>query len=152
MLVNLHPYVFTRERMIIMFKMTIGLFIIFLLHGCTSTPSTTTGGDSSAIKTHTLSLDTSKKFTFKSSGCQLEQGVLTNAADFSSAGSYGTLVVANSKSNATVDQYRVSCSAVAAGGKSPCVIQRVQGTGTSQDFGGPNCPDMKFSMVNFRSF
>jgi hypothetical protein len=135
-----------------MFKTAIGLFIIFLLHGCTSTPSTTPGGDSSAVKMHTLSLDNNKKFTFKSSGCKLEEGVLTNAADFASAGSYGTLVVANSKSNTTVDQYRVSCSAVAAGGKSSCVIQRVQGTGTSKDFGGSNCPDMKFNLVNFRSF
>jgi len=138
--------------MTIMLKTTIGLFIIFLLYGCSSTPSSTTGGDSSTVKTHTIAIDNSKKFTFKSSGCKLEQGSLSNEADFASAGSYGTLVVANSKSNATVDQYRVSCSAVAPGAKSACVIQRVQGTGTGNDFGGSNCPDMKFSLINFRNF
>ena len=135
-----------------MFKITIGLFIGFLLYGCSSTPSSLPTGDSAAIKSHTLSAGNSKKLLFKSSGCKIGEGTLKNEADFASAGSYGTLVVTNSQSNASIDEYRVSCGAVPVGGSSSCVIQRVQGSGSSKDFGGLNCPDMKFQLVNFRSF
>jgi hypothetical protein len=135
-----------------MFKITIGLLIGFLLYGCSSTPSNLPAGDSAATKSHVLSAGNSKKLLFKSSGCKIGEGSLKNEADFASAGSYGTLVVANSKSNASIDQYRVSCGAVPVGRSSSCVIQRVQGSGTSKDFGGLNCPDMKFQLVNFRSF
>lgn len=135
-----------------MFKITIALLIGFLLYGCASTQTNVPAGDSAATKTHSLSAGTSKKLLFKSSGCKIGEGSLKNEADFASAGSYGTLIVANSKSNTSVDQYRVSCGAVPVGGSSSCVIQRVQGSGSSKDFGGLNCPDMKFELVNFRSF
>jgi hypothetical protein len=135
-----------------MFKTTIWLFIVFSLYGCSGTQTKLPDGDSSAIKTHTLPAGPSKKLSFKSSGCKIENGTLSNAADFASAGSYGTLTVANSNSNATIDQYRVSCGAVAVGGTSKCVIQRIEGSGSSRDYGGLNCPDMKFQLINFRSF
>ena len=135
-----------------MFKTTIGLFIVFLLYGCSGTQTNVQVGDSAATKTHSLSAGNSKKLSFKSSGCKIGEGSLKNEADFASAGSYGTLIIANSKTNSNIDQYRVSCGAIAVGGTSPCVIQRVQGSGSSKDFGGLNCPDMKFQLVNFRSF
>jgi len=135
-----------------MFKITIAVLIGFLLYGCTSTQSNLPADDSAATKNHSLSAGSSKKLLFKSSGCKIGEGSLKNEADFASAGSYGTLIVANSKSNTSVDQYRVSCGAVPVGGSSSCVIQRVQGSGSSKDFGGLNCPDMKFELVNFRSF
>ena len=143
---------FIQERMLIMFKTTIRLLIVFSLYGCSSTQTNLPAGDAAITKTHTLSAGPSKKLSFKSSGCKVEDGSLSNAADFASAGSYGTLTVANSKSNTIIDQYRVSCGAVAVGGTSKCVIQRVDGSGSSRDFGGLNCPDMKFQLINFRSF
>ena len=135
-----------------MFKTTIGLFIVFLLYGCSSTQSNVPAGDSASTKTHSLSAGNSKKLSFKSYGCRIGEGSLKNEADFASAGSYGTLIVANSKTNSTIDQYRVSCGAVAVRATSSCVIQRVEGSGSSRDFGGLDCPDMKFQLVNFRSF
>lgn len=142
---------FMHERILIMFKSIIGLFIVCILYGCSSTPSKLPG-EGAATKTHTLSAGNSKKLSFKSSGCIIQEGALKNEADFASAGSYGTLVVSNSKSNSAIDQYRVSCGAAAVGEASSCVIQRVQGSGSSKDFGGLNCPDMKFQLINFRSF
>lgn len=135
-----------------MFKTTIGLLIVFLLYGCSGTPTKVPAGDSATTKTHSLSAGNSKKLSFKSSGCRIGEGSLKNEADFASAGSYGTLIVANSKTNSTIDQYRVSCGAIPVGGTSSCVIQRVEGSGSSKDFGGLDCPDMKFQLVNFRSF
>lgn len=142
---------FMRERILIMFKSIIGLFIACMLYGCSSTQSKLPG-EGAATKTHTLSAGSSKKLSFKSSGCIIKEGTLKNEADFASAGSYGTLVVSNSNSNSAIDQYRVSCGAAPVGETSSCVIQRVQGSGSSKDFGGLNCPDMKFQLVNFRSF
>lgn len=138
--------------MLIMFKKTIGLFIVFLMYGCASTSSDLPAGGSATTNTHTLAAGNSKKLSFKSSGCKIEQGSLNNESDHASAGSYGTLIVANSKTNTSIDQYRVSCGAVPVGGNSSCVIQRVEGSGSSKDFGGLNCPDMKFQLINFRSF
>ena len=135
-----------------MFKTTIGLLIVFLLYGCSSTPTNPPAGDNSTTKTHSLSAGNSKKLSFKSTGCKIGEGTLKNEANYASAGSYGTLIVANSKSNSNIDQYRVSCGAITVGGTSPCVIQRVEGSGTSKDYGGLNCPDMKFQLMNFRSF
>jgi len=143
---------FIREGMLIMFKITLGLLIAFLLYGCSSTQTNVPAGDGAATKTHSLPAGNSKTLSFKSSGCKIGEGSLKNSADYASAGSYGTLIVANSKTNSNIDQYRVSCSAVPAGGASSCVIQRVEGTGSSRDYGGLNCPDMKFQLVNFRSF
>ena len=143
---------FIRERMLIMFKTAIGLLIVFLLFGCSSTQTTPPVGDGSVSKTHSLAAGNSKKLSFKSSGCKIGEGSLKNEADYASAGSYGTLVVANSKTNSNVDQYRVSCGAVPVGATSSCVIQRVEGSGSSRDYGGLDCPDMKFQLVNFRSF
>jgi hypothetical protein len=138
--------------MLTMFKTTIGLLIVFLLYGCSGTQTKAPGGDSVAAKTHSLSAGNSKKLSFKSSGCKIGEGALKNEADFASAGSYGTLIVANSKTNSNIDKYRVSCGAIVAGATSSCVIQRVEGSGSSRDYGGLNCPDMKFELVNFRSF
>jgi len=135
-----------------MFKTTIALLIVFLLYGCSGTQTKVPTDDSVATKTHSLPAGNSKKLSFKSSGCKIGEGTLKNEADYASAGSYGTLIVANSKTNSNVDQYRVSCGAVPVGGTSSCVIQRVEGSGSSKDFGGLNCPDMKFELVNFRSF
>lgn len=135
-----------------MFKTTIGLLIVFLLYGCSGSRTKVPADDSTATKTHSLSAGNSKKLSFKSSGCRIGEGSLKNEADFASAGSYGTLIVANSKTNSTIDQYRVSCGAVPVGGASSCVIQRIEGSGSSKDFGGLDCPDMKFQLVNFRSF
>lgn len=143
---------FIREGILIMFKTTIVLLIVFLLYGCSGTQTKTPSGDSAATKTHSLSAGNSKKLSFKSSGCIIGEGALKNEADFASAGSYGTLIVANSKTNTSVDKYRVSCGAIAVGATSSCVIQRVEGSGSSKDYGGLNCPDMKFELVNFRSF
>lgn len=135
-----------------MFKTIIGLLTVFLLYGCSGTQSKPPAADGAVTKTHSLAAGNSKKLVFKSTGCKIEDGTLKNEADFASAGSYGTLVVANSTSNATIDKYRVSCAAVAVGATSSCVIQRVEGTGSSRDYGGLHCPDMKFQLVNFRSF
>lgn len=135
-----------------MFKTIIGLLTLLLLYGCSGTQSKPPAVDGAVTKTHSLAAGNSKKLLFKSTGCKIGEGTLKNEADFASAGSYGTLVVANSTTNTTVDQYRVSCGAVAVGATSSCVIQRVEGTGSSRDFGGLNCPDMKFQLVNFRSF
>lgn len=143
---------FIREGMLIMFKTTIGLLIVFFLYGCSGTHTKVPAGDSTAIKTHSFSAGNSKKLSFKSSGCKIGEGTLKNEADFASAGSYGTLIVANSKTNSSIDKYRVSCGAIAVGATSSCVIQRVEGSGSSKDYGGLNCPDMKFELVNFRSF
>lgn len=135
-----------------MFKTTIGLFIVFLLYGCSSTQPNVPTGDSAATKTHSLPAGNSKTLSFKSSGCKIGEGILKNGADYASAGSYGTLIIANNKTNASIDQYRVSCGAVPVGATASCVIQRVEGSGSSRDYGGLNCPDMKFQLVNFRSF
>ena len=135
-----------------MFKTTIALLIVFLLYGCSGTQTKVPTEDSAATKTHSLSAGNSKKLSFKSSGCKISEGTLKNEADYASAGSYGTLIVANNKTNSNVDQYRVSCGAVPVRGTSSCVIQRVEGSGSSRDYGGLNCPDMKFELVNFRSF
>ncbi len=135
-----------------MFKTMIRLLLVFSLYGCSSTQISQPTGDSATIKMYTLSAGPSKKLSFQSSGCQVRDGTLSNKADFASAGSYGTLTVTNSKSNSTIDQYRVSCGAAAVGGTSKCVIQRVEGSGSSRDYGGLNCPDMKFELINFRSF
>ena len=135
-----------------MFKTIIGLLTLFLLYGCSGTQSKPPAADGAVTKTHSLAIGNSKKLLFKSTGCKIEDGTLKNEADFASAGSYGTLVVANSTSNATIDKYRVSCAAVAVGATSSCVIQRVEGTGSSRDYGGLHCPDMKFQLLNFRSF
>lgn len=124
----------------------------FILFGCTSAPTTPPTTDSSTLKTHTFAAGNSKKLTFKSAGCKIGDGTLKNEANFASAGSYGTLLVANSQSRATIDEYRVSCAAVSAGATSSCVIQRVAGSGRDKDYGGANCPDMKFELTNFRSF
>jgi hypothetical protein len=138
--------------MLIMFKTTIGLLTLFLLYGCSGTQSKPPAVDGAVTKTHSLAAGNSKKLLFKSTGCKIGEGTLKNEADFASAGSYGTLIVANSTSNATIDKYRVSCAAVAVGASSTCVIQRVEGTGSSRDYGGLHCPDMKFQLVDFRSF
>lgn len=132
-----------------MFEKIIGLFIVILLHGCATTGKDIEG---SSAKPHTLSLDTGKKLSFKTSGCKVEGGSIKNDGSYASAGSYGTLIVTNSKSKVTLDQYRVSCGALPAGGKSSCVIQHVEGDGTFKDYGGLGCPDMNFNIINFRIF
>lgn len=127
--------------------------MLFLLHGCASGPSTTPTTDNNGVKTHDFTVGNNKKISFQSTGCKIGDGTLKNEANFASAGSYATLLVANSQTRATtIDQYRVSCAAVAAGGTSSCVIQRVEGSGRDKDYGGPGCPDMKFQLINFRSF
>ncbi len=135
-----------------MLKTTIGLLIVFFLYGCSGTQIKVPSDDSAVTKTHSLSAGSSKKLSFKSSGCKIGEGSLKNEADFASAGSYGTLIVANSKISSSIDKYRVSCGAIAVGATSSCVIQRVEGSGSSKDYGGLNCPDMKFELVNFRNF
>jgi hypothetical protein len=138
--------------MLTMLKTTLGLLIVFFLYGCSGTHTKVPSDDSSVTKTHSLVAGSSKKLSFKSSGCKIGEGSLKNEADFASAGSYGTLIVANSKTSSNIDKYRVSCGAIAVGATSSCVIQRVEGSGSSKDYGGLNCPDMKFELVNFRSF
>lgn len=133
-------------------KSTLGCLILCLLTSCAVSPTTAPTTDSIAVKTHTFTASSSKKFTFQTNGCKIGDGTLKNEANFASAGSYATLLVANSKTGTAIDQYRVSCSAVPAGGTSSCVIQRFQVTGTDKDYGGPGCPDMKFQLINFRSF
>lgn len=135
-----------------MFKIAASLIITFLMYGCASTDGNPALSNGLTSKTHVLSAGNGKKLSFKSTGCKIAEGTLKNMSDFASAGSYGTLNVANSKSNSIIDQYRVSCAAVAAGRSSSCVIQRVAGSGSDKDYGGLDCPDMKFELVNFRSF
>lgn len=132
-----------------MFEKIIGILIVISLHGC-ATPGTTVGGSSGTQ--HTFSLDTGKKLSFNTSGCKVEGGSLKNDGGYASSGSYGTLIVTNSKSKATIDKYRVSCGALPAGGKSSCVIQHIEGDGTFKDYGGLGCPDMSFNLINFRAF
>lgn len=126
--------------------------MLLLLYGCAATPAKPPATESKTVKSHAFTTGANKKLTFKSDGCKIGEGTLKNEANFASAGSYGTLLVANGQSQTTIDQYRVSCSAVPAGGTSSCVIQRVEGSGRDKDYGGPNCPDMKFKLINFRSF
>lgn len=132
-----------------MFEKIIGILIVISLHGCATT-GTTVGGSSGTQ--HTFSLDTGKKLSFNTSGCKVEGGSLKNDGGYASSGSYGTLVVTNSKSKVTIDKYRVSCGALPAGGKSSCVIQHIEGDGTFKDYGGLGCPDMSFNLINFRAF
>lgn len=146
------PLTYITERIFIMNKSTIGCLMLCLVHGCASSPSTTPAPDSKTVKTHAFTMGSNKKLSFHSSGCKIGDGTLKNESDFASAGSYATLLVANSQTRTTIDQYRVSCAAVAAGGTSSCVIQRFQGSGRDKDYGGPGCPDMKFELINFRSF
>ena len=135
-----------------MLKTTVGLFIPFLLFGCSSTSSSPVNIDSVKVKNHTLAPDHGKTFSFKSYGCIVKDGSLKNEAAFASAGSYGTLIASNSKSSSAVDQYHVSCDASPAGGKSSCVIQHIGGNSRAKDYGGSNCPDIKFKLINFKSF
>lgn len=136
-----------------MFRIVLAFISVALLYACAA-PQPVPSDSRKTIKTYTLPAGANKKLTFKTNGCLIGEGTLQNDADHASAGAYGTLTVANSKHNTVVDQYRVSCPAIPVKGTASCVIQRVQiqGTGTDKDFGGPNCPDMKFQLVNFRSF
>lgn len=134
-----------------MFEKIIGLLIVISLHGCATTATDTGNGGSSGTQ-HTLLLDNGKKFSFKTSGCKVEGGLLKNDGGYASVGSYGTLIVTNSRSKVTLDQYHVSCGALPAAGKSSCVIQHIEGDGTFKDYGGLGCPDMKFNLINFRIF
>ncbi len=133
-----------------MFKKIIAISIIILLDGCASTDKTIEV--SSTDKQHTLSLDTGKKLSFKTSGCKVENGSIKNDGNYASAGSYGTLIASNTKGNVTLDQYRLSCGALPAKGVAACVIQHVEGDASNKNYGGSGCPDMKFSVINFRSF
>ncbi|OGV78360.1 MAG: hypothetical protein A3I83_10355 [Methylotenera sp. RIFCSPLOWO2_02_FULL_45_14] len=134
-----------------MSKKIIGLLVIMALHGCATTGTGTDVKDSSGTR-HTLPLDKSKKLSFNMSGCKVEGGAIKNEGSYASAGSYGTLIATNSKSNVALDQYRVTCGALPAGGKASCVIQHIEGAGSFNDYGGAGCPDMHFKVTNFRVF
>jgi len=136
-----------------MFYKAAGLLIALILHGCATAPPKPENADTASVKTHTLPPASGKTLSFKSAGCIIKaDGTLQNGSGYASAGSYGTLVITSSTGSAAIDQYHVSCGALAAGGKSSCVIQHVDGYGTSKDYGGANCPDMKFKLINFKSF
>jgi hypothetical protein len=132
-----------------MFNKLIGLLILLSITGCATkeiSPSKSTTVD------HTFAVNTAKKFLFNTSGCKIESGYLKNEGNYASAGSYGTLVATNGNGSGVIDQYHVSCGALPLGGKSSCVIQHIEGSGTFNDYGGVGCPNMKFNLINFRVF
>lgn len=135
-----------------MLKKTIAISIIMLLDGCATRDKTIQTIEVSSTKQHTLSLDTGKKLSFKTLGCNVEGGSIKNDGNYASAGSYGTLIASNTKGNVTLDQYRLSCGALPAKGVAACVIQHVEGDASNKNYGGSGCPDMKFNVINFRSF
>lgn len=132
-----------------MLEKIIGILMVISLHGCANTDTAAGGG--SGMR-QTFSLDNGKKFLLNTSGCKIEGGSITTDGRYASAGSYGTLIASNSRSKVTLDQYHVSCGALPAKGKSSCVIQHIEGSGTFKDYGGSGCPDMNFNLINFRAF
>ena len=134
-----------------MVKKIIGLFVVTLLFGCATTGGDTGAGKSSFTQ-HKFPLGNGKEFSLKKTDCNIDGGSLKNDGSYASSGSYGILVATNSTSNVALDQYRVSCGAVRAGGKSSCVIQHVDGDSSFKNYGGVGCPDMKFNLKDFRVF
>ena len=133
-----------------MYKKIIGLFIVMVLHGCATSVPDSVHAD--GAKQHALRLENGKTLSFKTLACTIKDGALSSNAAYASAGSYGTLVALNAKSQVPHDKYHFSCGALPAGGKSSCVIQHVEGNDTFNDYGGSGCPDIKFNVTSFRSF
>lgn len=127
------------------------LSVVLLLQAC-ATQHVDTGKTGGAVTQHSFQVGSGKEFSFQKSGCDISGGILKNSSTHASSGSYGTLNVSDDKSNAILDTYRVSCGAVKSEGKAACVIQRIEGDISANKYGGTGCPNMKFSVVNFRVF
>lgn len=127
------------------------LSVMFLLQAC-ATAHVDSGKADSKVTRHSFQVGSGKEFSFQKSGCEISCGSLKNSSSHASSGSYGTLNVSDSKGNAILDTYRVSCGAVKSEGQSACVIQRIEGDVSANKYGGTGCPDMKFSLINFRVF
>ncbi len=127
------------------------LSAVLLLQAC-ATAHVDSAKSGSLVTHHSFQVGSGKEFSFQKSGCDISGGVLKNNSSHASSGSYGTLNISDSASNAILDTYRVSCGAVKSDGKTACVIQRIEGDISANKYGGTGCPDMKFSLVNFRIF
>ena len=134
-----------------MSRTKIALSLLLLLQAC-ATEHVDSGKTGGSVTRHSFQVASGKEFSFQKSGCDISSGVLTNSSSHASSGSYGTLNVSDGKSNAILDTYRVSCGAVKSEGKASCVIQRIEGDVSANKYGGTGCPNMKFSLVNFRIF
>ncbi len=134
-----------------MSRRKIALSLLLLLQAC-ATEHVDTGKTGGSVTRHSFQVGSGKEFSFQKSGCDISGGILKNSSSHASSGSYGTLNVSDGKRNATLDTYRVSCGAVRSEGKASCVIQRIEGDISANKYGGAGCPEMKFSIVNFRVF
>ncbi len=154
-IIFLHPYLpRSKDQYKVRIKMSrnkLALSTLLLLQAC-ATATVDSGKSGSHVTYHSFQVGSGKEFSFQKSGCDISGGILKNSSSHASSGSYGTLNVSDSKSSAILDTYRVSCGAVKSEGKSACVIQRIEGDISANKYGGAGCPDMKFSLVNFRVF
>lgn len=117
------------------------LALIASLSGCASL----TGIEETSS---TFTLQSGNKIVVDRRGCAVLGATFINTSDKNISLVHGNLLTVQKETNATLEQYQLSCSPTLAGGSSKCMVHLLIKDTDRSKYGGLSCPNMQIRIAN----
>lgn len=117
------------------------MVLIASLSGCASM----TGIEKTAT---TFTLQDGNKVVVQRRGCALLGATFINNSDKSISLIHGNLLTVQKETNATLEQYQLSCTPTLAGGSSKCLVHLLMKDADRSKYGGLSCPSVDIKIIN----
>lgn len=122
-------------------KFSILTALIASLSGCASM-----GNFEATTRTFTLNSGNTIEVTKR--GCAILGASFHNNSDKNISLINGTLLTVQKETNATLEQYMLSCSPTLSGGSSKCLVHLLMKDADESKYGGLSCPAIDIKIIN----
>ncbi|KQT56701.1 hypothetical protein ASG44_07155 [Methylophilus sp. Leaf459] len=100
------------------------------------------------VTTRTFALSSGNTIEVTKRGCAILGATFRNTSDKNISLINGTLLTVQKETNATLEQYMLSCSPVLAGGSSKCMVHLLMKDADRSKYGGLSCPNIDIKIIN----